>query len=145
LCREEKEEVKSIVPLNESADPFHKLEKLFVTKSLRYTFVLKTKKQRFAKGSQIYLNYGKLSNREALLHYGFVLEKNKYNYTYFRMSFSDKIIDPKKIQLVDEVFKNSSSKDMLAKGFRVRYHKFNECKRFNILCSCTKVYEDINL
>ena len=44
-----------------------------------FEFVVKNEKERCEKGSQIYLSYGNLSNRDLLLRYGFCLKKNKYN------------------------------------------------------------------
>lgn len=127
------EELKEIAeevaaPSKESEDPFYEMEKRFESQKSEYTFVLKTKKQRFPKGSQIYLTYGKMPNRETLLHYGFVLEKNKYDYTYFEMSFSDHDKDPRKLQLVKEIFKCGSVRNQLVRNFRIYYQSFNECK-----------------
>ena len=44
-----------------------------------YDFVIKTQTDTFPKGSQIYLCYGRMSNRDALKNYGFCLTQNKYN------------------------------------------------------------------
>ena len=49
-------------------------------------FVVRTaKKTGFAQGSQALIMYGRLSNRELLLDYGFTIPDNKYNAFYFRM------------------------------------------------------------
>ncbi|CAG9320802.1 unnamed protein product [Blepharisma stoltei] len=39
----------------------------------------------FKQGSQVYNSYGRLNNRDLLLDYGFVIEKNRYDAVYFRM------------------------------------------------------------
>ena len=44
-----------------------------------YDFVIKPQTATFPKGSQIYLCYGRMSNRDALKNYGFCLTQNKYN------------------------------------------------------------------
>ena len=45
----------------------------------KYDFVIKSIGHRFPKGSQVYLSYGRMSNRDALKRYGFCLTQNKYN------------------------------------------------------------------
>lgn len=44
-----------------------------------YDFVIKSQNDTFHKGSQVYLCYGRMSNRDALKRYGFCLTQNKYN------------------------------------------------------------------
>ncbi len=44
-----------------------------------FEFVVKNGKEQFEAGSQMYLSYGGLSNRDLLLRYGFALRRNKYN------------------------------------------------------------------
>ena len=39
----------------------------------------------FPKGSQVYLCYGRMSNRDALKRYGFCLTSNKYNNMYIKL------------------------------------------------------------
>jgi hypothetical protein len=36
-------------------------------------------------GSQVYIQYGKYSNRQLLIHYGFVMKENKYNYARLKV------------------------------------------------------------
>ena len=44
-----------------------------------YDFIIKSQGERFPKGSQVYLCYGRMANRDALKRYGFCLTQNKYN------------------------------------------------------------------
>jgi hypothetical protein len=44
-----------------------------------YDFVITSQQDTFPKGSQVYLCYGRMSNRDALKRYGFCLTQNKYN------------------------------------------------------------------
>ena len=44
-----------------------------------YTFVITSQGDSFPKGSQVYLCYGRMSNRDCLKRYGFCLTQNKYN------------------------------------------------------------------
>jgi hypothetical protein len=39
----------------------------------------------YPKGSQIYICYGRMSNREMLKRYGFCLQNNKYNNIFIRL------------------------------------------------------------
>ena len=46
----------------------------------RYDFIISTGYQdTFPKGSQVYLCYGRMTNREMLKRYGFCITNNKYN------------------------------------------------------------------
>ena len=44
-----------------------------------YKFVITSQSDSFPKGSQVYLCYGRMSNRDCLKRYGFCLTQNKYN------------------------------------------------------------------
>lgn len=50
-----------------------------------YDFVVKTGKDPFPAGSQVFLCYGRMSNREMLKRYGFCLPQNKYNNIYIKL------------------------------------------------------------
>lgn len=50
-----------------------------------YDFVIRTYNDGFPKGSQVFLCYGRMSNREMLKRYGFCLPYNKYNYLYIKL------------------------------------------------------------
>ncbi|CAK69193.1 unnamed protein product (macronuclear) [Paramecium tetraurelia] len=54
-----------------------------------YFCINSQKTENFKKGSQVYFNYGRLSNRELLLRYGIALEKNKYDHVYLRIKTAD--------------------------------------------------------
>ena len=51
----------------------------------KYDFVIRTYNDGFPKGSQVYLCYGRMSNRDMLKRYGFCLPFNKYNYLYIKL------------------------------------------------------------
>lgn len=51
----------------------------------KYDFVIRTYSDGFPKGSQVFLCYGRMSNREMLRRYGFCLPQNKYNYLYIKL------------------------------------------------------------
>ena len=50
-----------------------------------YEFVIQSNTDTFPKGSQIYLCYGRMSNRDALKRYGFCLTYNKYNHMSIKL------------------------------------------------------------
>lgn len=50
-----------------------------------YDFVITSNTDRFPKGSQVYLCYGRMSNRDALKRYGFCLTHNKYNHMSIKL------------------------------------------------------------
>jgi len=124
LTRNE-EEIKKI----EKMGPFDEFEQKLEKQNCEYTFILKTNKQKFMKGSQVYLTYGKFSNRELLLHYGFSLEKNKYNYGFFKMNYNEDSqlpINSQKIELFKEAFiKNDEEFIGLKRKFKLFYQQFN--------------------
>ena len=51
----------------------------------KYNFVIRTYSDGFPKGSQVFLCYGRMSNRETLKRYGFCLPYNKYNYLFIKL------------------------------------------------------------
>ncbi|CAD8077106.1 unnamed protein product [Paramecium primaurelia] len=54
-----------------------------------YFCISSQRTENFKKGSQVYFNYGRLSNRELLLRYGIALEKNKYDHVYLRINTAE--------------------------------------------------------
>lgn len=50
-----------------------------------YDFVIQSDNDTFKKGSQVFLCYGRMSNRDALKRYGFCLTSNKYNNMYIKL------------------------------------------------------------
>ena len=50
-----------------------------------YDFVIRTYSDGFPKGSQVFLCYGRMSNRDMLKRYGFCIPYNKYNYLYIKL------------------------------------------------------------
>ena len=50
-----------------------------------YDFIIRSTTIDYPKGSQIYLSYGSMSNRDALKRYGFCLTQNKYNNIYIKL------------------------------------------------------------
>ncbi len=123
-------------------DEFAELERSLEGRKDDYTFLLKTGNERqfyaqnlngrFAKGSQVHLTYGKLSNRQLLLHYGFCLEKNKYNYGYFKLGLEpsgDREEDMRKLDLVAEASGDAprGQKRSLKRKFKLYFQQFNSC------------------
>lgn len=50
-----------------------------------YTFQVKTGEHTYQKGSQVFLCYGRISNRQLLKRYGFCLSNNKYNHLFIKL------------------------------------------------------------
>ena len=50
-----------------------------------YTFQVKTGENTYQKGSQVFLCYGRISNRQLLKRYGFCLTNNKYNHLFIKL------------------------------------------------------------
>ena len=50
-----------------------------------YDFIIQSHADSFKKGSQVFLCYGRMSNRDALKRYGFCLTSNKYNNMYIKL------------------------------------------------------------
>lgn len=51
----------------------------------KYEFQIQTGKDSYPKGSQIYICYGRMSNRDMLKRYGFCLTNNKYNNIFIKL------------------------------------------------------------
>ena len=67
-------------------------DKTFSNVDKEYDFVIRTGKQGYPKGSQVYICYGRMSSREMLKRYGFCLQHNKYNNIYIKMKLA--LADP---------------------------------------------------
>ena len=94
-----------------------------------YDFVIRTYGDGFPKGAQVYLCYGRMSNREMLKRYGFCLPYNKYNYLFIKLRLE--MADPdfiyrqyvlKKFFSVDPT---SERMDISSRHFRVYFQKLN--------------------
>jgi hypothetical protein len=60
-----------------------------------YEFQIQAGKEAYPKGSQVYICYGRMSNRDMLKRYGFCLANNKYNNIFIKL----------KLELKDPDFK----------------------------------------
>ena len=130
-----KEESKSEVKIQETMPPekprsIHELTKDQVYKIWEYTlkdvptdydFVIKSQQDCFPKGSQVYLCYGRMSNRDALKRYGFCLTSNKYNTMYIKL----------RLEQHDEEFKYRQY--IISKFFSVDKSKHEEGDAFEKL------------
>ncbi len=146
------EEVKEIIKTepkpSKEAEPFAELEAKFATQQTKYTFILKTNKEAFAKGSQVYLTYGRWSNRDLLLHYGFSLEKNKYNYGFFKMGFHGELADARKTALFCECFgidPDANENVALRRKFKIFYQQFHCCTLLSDAAVTSKKYSDFEI
>ena len=50
-----------------------------------YNFIMKTGQDAFPAGSQVFLCYGRMTNREMLKRYGFCIKNNKYNNMFIKL------------------------------------------------------------
>jgi hypothetical protein len=105
-----------------------------------YDFVIRSQSENFAKGSQVFLCYGRLSNRDALKRYGFSLTMNKYNYINIKLRLEpnepdfkyrkyiiQKFFSVDKSEHEDLVEEKSSSRqmDIQSRHFRIYYQRLN--------------------
>ncbi|KAM3139694.1 hypothetical protein pb186bvf_008152 [Paramecium bursaria] len=54
---------------------------------IKYFVMSTSHKDKFEMNSQVYFCYGRLSNRQLLLRYGFCLEYNKYDHVYINLNY----------------------------------------------------------
>ena len=74
-----------------------------------FTFMMSTGQDTFAKGSQVYLCYGRLTNRELLKRYGFCLTNNKYNNICIKLKLEVRGSDfRERISILQELFQLES-------------------------------------
>ena len=77
-------------PLPVTPEMAHKQwERILSLVDEKFEFVIRTDSQSFRKHSQVFLSYGRLTNRDSLKRYGFCLPKNKYNFVYIRLKIED--------------------------------------------------------
>ena len=96
-----------------------------------FSFVMTTGNDAFPKGSQVFLCYGRMTNREMLKRYGFCITNNKYNNMFIKLRLE--VSDPDfKYRLF--ILQKFFSLDADARGggvqvssrhFKVHYHHFN--------------------
>lgn len=93
-----------------------------------YDFVVKTGRDTFPKGSQVYLCYGRMSNREMLKRYGFCLTNNKYNNMFIKLRLDLNEPDFKyrkylleKFFSMDDESKDETSINVSSRHFKVYY------------------------
>jgi len=91
------EDDSSPVPsLNKTAENMTKdWDELFNKVPDDYTFKIMAL-ENFEKGAQVYLTYGKLSNRESLRRYGFCQTLNKYNNLQFRLKIDNCVVSDRR-------------------------------------------------
>lgn len=73
-----KEEKKKKINLNKEQS-FRVWNALLKDVPTDYDFVITSCGEKYPKGSQVFLCYGRMANRDALKRYGFCLSQNKYN------------------------------------------------------------------
>jgi len=110
-------------------------EKTLAAMPDNYDFVIRTYCDGFPKGSQVFLCYGRMSNREMLKRYGFCLPYNKYNYLYIKLRLEPndpefayrKYVLKKFFSLEDpnKSKKGSDTLDISSRHFRVYFQKLN--------------------
>jgi hypothetical protein len=97
-----------------------------------YEFQIQTGKEGYPKGSQIYICYGRMSNREMLKRYGFCLTNNKYNNIFIKLKLE--LQDPdfkyryyimQKFFQIDLENKNQNLVGVQSRHFKVYYQKLN--------------------
>ncbi len=98
-----------------------------------FDFVIRTYSDGFPKGSQVFLCYGRMSNREMLKRYGFCIPYNKYNYLYIKLrlepndqDFAYRKYVLRKFFSIDDPKKgDNNSMDISSRHFRVYFQKLN--------------------
>ena len=98
-----------------------------------YEFQIKTGQDVYPKGSQVYICYGRMSNRDMLKRYGFCLMNNKYNNIFIKLKLE--LNDPdfkyryyilqKFFQIELENTQNSNQVCVQSRQFKIYYQKLN--------------------
>ena len=96
-----------------------------------YEFQMKTCQDTFPKGSQVYLCYGRMTNREMLKRYGFCIVNNKYNNMNLKLRLE--VSDPDfkyRLFILQKFFSLDADKQrggvsVSSRHFKVHYHHFN--------------------
>jgi hypothetical protein len=116
-------------------------EKTLAAMPDKYNFVIRTYNDGFPKGSQVYLCYGRMSNREMLKRYGFCFPYNKYNYLYIKLRLEPNdpefnyrkyvlkkffsIEDPKASKSKSKAAEAAETMEISSRHFRVYFQKLN--------------------
>lgn len=101
-----------------------------------YEFCIDADQTEFPKGSQLYLCYGRMTNRQTLQRYGFCLTSNKYNNVYIKLRLESSDEDFAYRQFIIQKFysvdclkrSGNDSMDVTSRHFNVHYQKFNSSK-----------------
>ena len=96
-----------------------------------YEFQMKTCQDTFPKGSQVYLCYGRMTNREMLKRYGFCILNNKYNNMFIKLRLE--VTDPDfkyRLFILQKFFSldpdtKRGGVNVSSRHFKVHYHHFN--------------------
>ena len=92
-------------------------------------FIMKASwKDQFDPGAQLYFCYGRLSNRSALLRYGFALEYNKYEHIHLKMPYMSYIKGAEWLVNRIKYFKLSKYMRFKLKRTKVNVCLINFCK-----------------
>lgn len=75
--------------------------------------------EKYEKGSEVYMSYGKYSNRQLLCVYGFALKNNRYNYSRIKLQFERFTKFP---EIIENIIKKENN-DFLA--FKIKSHQLN--------------------
>ena len=94
-----------------------------------FDFILRTYNDGFPKGSQVFLCYGRMSNREILKRYGFCLPYNKYNYIFIKLRLEQQDQEFMRRKFIIKKFfsvdPDSDKLDVSSKHFRIYFQKLN--------------------
>ena len=97
-----------------------------------YDFVVQTGGQEpIEKGAQVYLCYGRMTNREMLKRYGFCLTTNKYNNMFLKLKLETSDPNFKYRHFILEKFfsmepdRQNGGVNVCSRHFKVHYHAFN--------------------
>ena len=96
-----------------------------------FKFIMKTGQDTFPKGSQVFLCYGRMTNREMLKRYGFCIKNNKYNNMFIKLrlevsdpDFKYRLFILQKFFSLDADTKRGGV-NVSSRHFKVHYHHFN--------------------
>ena len=96
-----------------------------------FTFQMKTGQDTFPAGSQVFLCYGRMTNREMLKRYGFCIVNNKYNNMFIKLRLE--VSDPDfkyRLFILQKFFSLDADTvrggvNVSSRHFKVHYHHFN--------------------
>mmetsp|Transcript_24875 Transcript_24875/g.24538 ORF Transcript_24875/g.24538 Transcript_24875/m.24538 type:complete len:221 (+) Transcript_24875:935-1597(+) len=73
--------------------------------------------EKYEKGSEVYMSYGRYSNRQLLCVYGFALRNNKYNYARIKVKFERFTKNP----AIVEFLENKEINELIP--FKLKHHE----------------------